>query len=54
MARAFAIAINKDVVRRILIQHYRPGPGGGLRGSRSSARPRTAYGAATFFVANRF
>ena len=29
MARAFAIAINKDVVRRILIQHYRPGPGGG-------------------------
>ena len=29
MARAFAIAINKDVLRRIFIQHYRPGPGGG-------------------------
>ena len=28
ISRAFAIAINKDVVRRILIQHYRPGPGG--------------------------
>ena len=29
MARAFAIAINKDVLRRIFIQHYRPGSGGG-------------------------
>jgi putative transposase len=29
MARAFAIAINKDVIRRILDQHYRPGIGGG-------------------------
>jgi transposase InsO family protein len=28
MSRAFAIAINKDIVRRILIRHYRPGPGG--------------------------
>ncbi len=26
ISRAFGIAINKDVVRRILIQHYRPGP----------------------------
>lgn len=28
ISRAFAIAINKDIVRRILIRHYRPGPGG--------------------------
>jgi hypothetical protein len=28
MSRAFAVRINKDVVRRILLQHYRPGPGG--------------------------
>ena len=28
LARAFAIAINKVVVRRILIRHYRPVPGG--------------------------
>ena len=28
ISRAFAIEINKDIVRRILIQHYRPGPGG--------------------------
>jgi hypothetical protein len=27
ISRAFAIDINKDVVRRILIQHYRPVPG---------------------------
>jgi putative transposase len=28
IASAFGIALNKDIVRRILIQHYRPGPGG--------------------------
>jgi putative transposase len=28
MSRAFAVEINKDVVRRILIQHYRTVPGG--------------------------
>jgi len=28
ISRAFAIEINKDVVRRILIRHYRPVPGG--------------------------
>ena len=28
ISRAFAILINKDVVRRILIQHYRPEAGG--------------------------
>ncbi len=28
LSRAFAIASNKDVVRRVLVQHYRPGPGG--------------------------
>jgi len=28
ISSAFGIAINKDVVRRILIQHYRPGPSG--------------------------
>jgi transposase InsO family protein len=28
IANAFGLAINKDVVRRILIQHYRPAPGG--------------------------
>ena len=28
MVSAFGLAINKDVVRRILIQHYRPAPGG--------------------------
>src|ERR1700687_3991352 len=28
ISRAFAVEINKDVVRRILIQHYRPVPGG--------------------------
>lgn len=28
ISRAFAIAINKDVVRRILMQHYQPRPGG--------------------------
>jgi putative transposase len=27
IARAFAVKINKDIVRRILIQHYRPVPG---------------------------
>src|SRR5271166_2873208 len=29
MSRGFAVEINKDVVRRILIQHYRPLSGGG-------------------------
>ena len=29
ISRAFAVEINKDVVRRILIQHYRPVSGGG-------------------------
>src|SRR5271166_2253871 len=29
IARGFAVEINKDVVRRILIQHYRPLSGGG-------------------------
>jgi putative transposase len=29
IAAAFGVEINKDVVRRILIQHYRPLPGGG-------------------------
>jgi putative transposase len=28
ISSAFGLAINKDVVRRILIQHYRPEPGG--------------------------
>jgi putative transposase len=28
ISSAFGIEMNKDVVRRILIQHYRPGPGG--------------------------
>ena len=28
MSRAFAVEINKDIVRRILIQHYRAVPGG--------------------------
>jgi putative transposase len=28
ISRAFAITLNKDVVRRILIKHYRPAPGG--------------------------
>lgn len=28
LSRAFAIDINKDVVRRVLIQRYRPGPSG--------------------------
>jgi transposase InsO family protein len=28
ISRAFAIELNKDIVRRILIQHYRPVPGG--------------------------
>src|ERR1700730_530507 len=28
ISRVFAIEINKDVVRRILIRHYRPVPGG--------------------------
>src|SRR5271169_5060422 len=28
ISNAFGLAINKDVVRRILILHYRPGPGG--------------------------
>jgi len=28
VSRAFAVEINKDIVRRILIQHYRPVPGG--------------------------
>ena len=28
ISRAFAVEINKDVVRRILIRHYRPVPGG--------------------------
>ena len=28
ISRAFALTINKDVVRRILIRHYRPGPTG--------------------------
>jgi putative transposase len=28
ISNAFGFAINKDVVRRILIQHYRPAPGG--------------------------
>jgi putative transposase len=29
ISSAFGVEINKDVVRRILIQHYRPLPGGG-------------------------
>ena len=29
ISSAFGIEINKDVVRRILIGHYRPGPDGG-------------------------
>ena len=29
ISRAFAVEINKDLVRRILIQHYRPVSGGG-------------------------
>jgi transposase InsO family protein len=29
ISSAFGIDINKDVVRRILVQHYRPPPGGG-------------------------
>jgi putative transposase len=29
ISSAFGIALNKDVVRRILIRHYRPGPDGG-------------------------
>jgi putative transposase len=28
ISNAFGLAINRDVVRRILIQNYRPGPGG--------------------------
>jgi putative transposase len=28
ISSAFGLAINKDVVRRILIQYYRPAPGG--------------------------
>ena len=28
ISNAFGLAINKDVVRRILIEHYRPAPGG--------------------------
>jgi hypothetical protein len=28
ISRAFGLAIKKDVVRRILIQKYRPGPSG--------------------------
>jgi putative transposase len=28
ISNAFGLAINKDVVRRVLIQHYRSGPGG--------------------------
>jgi len=28
ISKAFAVEINKDIVRRILIQHYRPVPGG--------------------------
>jgi transposase InsO family protein len=29
MSNAFGIGLNKDVVRRILIRYYRPGPDGG-------------------------
>ncbi len=29
ISRAFGVEIDKDVVRRVLAQHYQPGPGGG-------------------------
>ena len=55
ISRAFAIAINKDVVRRILIQHYRPVSGGdGPSWLTVIGHARTVCGASTSFVANRF
>ena len=48
ISNAFGLEINKDVVRRILIQHYRPAPAAlALLGSRLSGRPRTDCGAST-------
>ena len=49
----FGIEIKKDVVRRILIQHYRPLPGGGHPSWLSVIGLRTACGASTCFAANR-
>jgi putative transposase len=50
---AFGIEINKDVLRRILIQHYRPLPVAmALRGSAQLGTLRTASGASTCFAAN--
>ena len=51
ISRAFAVEINKDIVRRILIQHYRPVPGGdGPSWLTVSGTLRTACGASTSFV----
>jgi hypothetical protein len=36
ISSAFGIAMNKDFVRRILIQHYRPGPSGDASPQRTS------------------
>jgi hypothetical protein len=55
ISRAFAVEINKDIVRRILIQHYRPVPGGnGPSWLTIIGPPRTACGASTSSGANRF
>jgi transposase InsO family protein len=54
ISSAFGIDINKDVVRRILVQHYRPPPGGGPSWLTVTGIPRTAFGASTSFAANRY
>jgi hypothetical protein len=50
-----SLRLNRDVVRRILIQHYRPVQGAMvLGGSPSSGTLRTVYGASILFNPNRF
>jgi putative transposase len=55
ISRAFAIAINKDVVRRILIRHYRPGLGGDEPSWLSViGHAKDSLRSVDFFRANRF
>ena len=55
ISRAFAVEINKDVVRRILVQHYRPVPGGdGPSWLTVIGHAKDSLWSVDFFGANRF
>jgi putative transposase len=55
IAHAFGVDIDKDVVRRVLAKHYRPGDSGTTGPSWLTfiADAKTAFGASISFAANR-